>query len=134
MEMKPRRGDRWVKNFVYLKVKVKVAQSCSIVCEPMDCSLPGSSFHGILQARIVEWVAITLSRGIFPFQQSNLGLRECRQILYHLSHQGSPRWSLITHPEGGCELNSVSCFFGYNIAKVIVSDSVQLSGTLFAIP
>ena len=35
-----------------------VAQSCPIFCDPMDCSLPGSSVHGILQARILEWVAI----------------------------------------------------------------------------
>ena len=33
------------------------------VCDPMDCSLPGSSIHGILQARIPEWVAISFSRG-----------------------------------------------------------------------
>ena len=56
MEMKPWRGDRWVKKFVSLKVKVKVAQSCLILCDPMDCSLPGSTFHGILQARILESV------------------------------------------------------------------------------
>ena len=36
--------------------KVKVTQSFSTLCNPMDCSLPGSSIHGILQARIVEWV------------------------------------------------------------------------------
>ena len=35
-----------------------VAQSCPTLCEPTDCSLPGSSVHGILQARILEWVAI----------------------------------------------------------------------------
>ena len=55
----------------------------------MDCSLPGSSVHGILQARILEWVAIPVSRGIFPVQGLNLDLLHCRQILYHLSHQGS---------------------------------------------
>ena len=38
-----------------------VAQSCPTVCDPMDCSLPGSSVHGILQARIMEWVAISFS-------------------------------------------------------------------------
>ena len=43
-------------------VKVKVAQSCPAVCDPMDCSLPGSSVHGILQARMLEWVAIPFSR------------------------------------------------------------------------
>ena len=43
------------------KVKVSVTQSCPILCDPMDamdCSLPGSSVHGILQARILQWVAI----------------------------------------------------------------------------
>ena len=41
----------------------EVTQSCPNLCDPMDCSLPGSSFHGILQARILEWVAISFSRG-----------------------------------------------------------------------
>ena len=47
------------------KVKVKsfVAQLCLTLCDPMDCSLPGSSVHGILQARILEWVAMPSSRG-----------------------------------------------------------------------
>ena len=44
------------------EVKVLVAQSCLILCDPMDCSLPGSSAHRILQARILEWVAIPFSR------------------------------------------------------------------------
>ena len=39
------------------------AQSCSTLCDPMDCSPPGSCVHGILQARILEWVAISSSRG-----------------------------------------------------------------------
>ena len=50
---------------------------------------PGFSVHGILQARILEWVSIPFSRGIFPTQGSNLGLLNCRQILYCLSHQVS---------------------------------------------
>ena len=41
----------------------EVAQSCLSLCDPMDCSLPGSSIHGILQARVLEWVAISFSRG-----------------------------------------------------------------------
>ena len=40
-----------------------VAQSCPTHCNPMNCSLPSSSVHGILQARILEWVAISFSRG-----------------------------------------------------------------------
>ena len=38
-----------------------VTQSCPTLCDPMDCSLPGSSVHGIFQARILEWVAISYS-------------------------------------------------------------------------
>ena len=41
----------------------EVALSCLTLCKPVDCSLPGSSVHGILQARILEWVAISFSRG-----------------------------------------------------------------------
>ena len=43
--------------------KVKVPQSCPALCKPMDCSRPDSSVHGILQARILQWVAIPFSRG-----------------------------------------------------------------------
>ena len=42
---------------------VLVSQLCLILCNPMDCSPPGSSAHGILQARILEWVAMPFSRG-----------------------------------------------------------------------
>ena len=45
------------------KVKVLFAQSCPTLCDPMDCTPPGSSVHGILQARILEWVTIPFSRG-----------------------------------------------------------------------
>ena len=48
-----------------MKVKVLVAQSCSTLCDPIDCSPQGSSVHGILQARRLEWVAIPFSRGSF---------------------------------------------------------------------
>ena len=48
--------------YTYLQVKVLVVQYCLTLCNPMDCSLPGSSVQGILQARILEWVAIPFSR------------------------------------------------------------------------
>ena len=68
--------------------KVSVTQSCPTLCNPKDCSLPGSAVHGIFPARILEWVDIRL-QGIFLTQELNLGLLNCRLILYHLSHQGS---------------------------------------------
>ena len=45
-----------------VKVKLSVAQSCPILCDPMDCNLLGSSVCGILQARILAWVAVSFSR------------------------------------------------------------------------
>ena len=45
------------------KFKVSVSQSCPTLCDPVDCSLPGSSVREILQARILEWVAIPFSKG-----------------------------------------------------------------------
>ena len=45
------------------KKESEVAQSCPTLCDPMNCRPPGSSVHGILQARILEWVAISFSRG-----------------------------------------------------------------------
>ena len=45
------------------KIDSEVAQSCPTLCDPIDWGLPGSSIHGILQARILEWVAISFSRG-----------------------------------------------------------------------
>ena len=44
-------------------VQVKVAQLCLTLCDPMDCSLPDSAIHGILEGRILEWVPISFSRG-----------------------------------------------------------------------
>ena len=75
-----------------LCVCLLATQSCPPLCDPMDCSPPGSSVHGgVLQTRILEWVAIPFSRGIFPTQGSNLHLLLCRQILYHLTQLGSAR-------------------------------------------
>ena len=58
------------------------------LCNPMDCSPPGSSVHGILQARIPEWVARPSLQRIFPIQGSNSNFLHCSQLLYHRNHQG----------------------------------------------
>ena len=62
---------------------------------PVDCSPPGSSVHGILQTRILEYVAIAIPS--FLIQRLNLGIQHCRQIHYWLSHPGSPML-LLSHP------------------------------------
>ena len=53
----------WPTQSKALKWRSEVAQSCPTLCDPMDYSLPGSSIHGIFQARILEWGAISFSRG-----------------------------------------------------------------------
>ena len=71
---------------MYKCVKVKVTQLCPTLYDSEDYTV-----RGILQARILEWVAcLSLLQGIFTAQVSNPGLSHCRQILYELSHQGSP--------------------------------------------
>ena len=72
------------------EVEMLVAQSCATLCDPMDCSPPVSSVHGILQASILEWVAIPFSRGSSQARDQTWVSCIGRVILYHLSHQGSP--------------------------------------------
>ena len=69
------------------------AQSCLTLCNPKNCSPPGSSVHGILQSRVLEWVAISFSRGSSQSRDPTPGLLHCKQFLYCLNHQVSPtRW------------------------------------------
>ena len=84
---------------------VLVAESCLTLWDPMNCSLPGSSVHGILHARILEGVAIPFSRGSsWPKDQTWVSTH-CRWILYCLSHQGRPgrlqgrHWAHPDNPE-----------------------------------
>ena len=68
---------------VLVVVVVLVAQSCLTLCNSPDCSSPGSSVRGILQARMGGVGCHSLLQRIFLTQGSNLGLVHCRQILYH---------------------------------------------------
>ena len=75
--------------------KYLIAQLCLTLCDPMDCSPPDSSVHGISQARILEWAAISSSRGSSHARDWNCishisCVLHCRWILYPLSCWGSP--------------------------------------------
>ena len=70
-----------------------VTQSCPNLCNPMDCSLPGSSVHRGSPGKNTGPSCHALLLGIFLTQGSNPGLLHCRWILYHLCHEGSP-WML----------------------------------------
>ena len=101
------------------KVKVLVVQSCPTLCDPMNCSSPGSSVHGIFQVRILEWVANSSSRGSSwtrdPTHVSCIG----RRIPYHWA-EGRPhgktqsvcsriyRWgTLHACPQGSKKLKQI---------------------------
>ena len=74
----------------------EVAQSCPTLWDPVDCSLPGFSIHGIFQARVLEWVAISFSRGSSQPRDTNPGLLHCRQTLYPLSQEnGLNKWTVL---------------------------------------
>ena len=88
----------------------EVAQSSPTLCDPMDCSLPGSSIQGIFPGNSTGFSFYFLLQGIFPTQGLNPGLLHCRQTLYHLSHQGRPnglskckwkqQWDITSYPSG----------------------------------
>ena len=67
-----------------------VVQLCPTLCNPMDCSLPGTSVHGDSPGRNAGVGYYALLQGIFAAPGLNPGLPRCRRILYHLSHQGGP--------------------------------------------
>ena len=73
------------------------------------------TIHGILQARILEWVSLSLLQGIFPIQGWNPGLLYCRRILYQLSHQGSEPTVAVS---GGYSL-VVTCGLLISVASLV---------------
>src|SRR5574341_1416000 len=60
-------GCHFLLQCMKVKRESEVAQSCPTLCNPMDCSLPGSSVHWIFQARVLEWVAISCSNHLSKF-------------------------------------------------------------------
>ena len=77
MAIKNHNTDHRVKTHTYKpssphQSESEVAQSCPTLRDPMDCSLPGSSVHGIFQARVLEWVAIAFSKHICRHPQKTL--------------------------------------------------------------
>ena len=75
--------QKWRKQHA-LKLLFIVTEPCLTLWNPMDCSPPGSSVHGISQARTLEWAAMCFRRGIFRTQRPDLCLCIGRWILYHL--------------------------------------------------
>ena len=86
--------------YIYVLCCAKLLQLCPALCNPVDCSPPGSSVHGMLQARILEWVSMPSSKGSSqPRDLPNPGIKPrslaLRAVSLLLSHQGSPPLSSI---------------------------------------
>ena len=86
------------------KVKSEVVQSCPALCDPMDCSLPRSSIHGIFQAAVLERAAISFSRGSswprdWTWVSRTVGRRA--YLSHRLNHQGTGilafHWNCVLH-------------------------------------
>ena len=81
---------KWaVTRTLYTQLCVLVSPTGPALCDPMDCSHPGSSVYGVLQEEYWNGEPFPSPGGIFPTQGSNRGLLHCKQIPYCLSHQGS---------------------------------------------
>ena len=104
----------------------EVAQLCPTLCDPMDCSPPGSSIHGIFQARVLEWGAIAFS-GTFPAAAAAKSLQSCPTLCDPIdgSPPGSPvpgilqarvlEWVAISFSRGSSQprdRTQVSCTVG----------------------
>ena len=109
----------WYYCTLYNSVCVLVVQSCLTLCNTIDYFLPGSSGPWNSLGRNTRVGSYSLLQGIFPAQGLNLDLPHCRQILYHLSHKGSP--TLIKY-----------CIIKYTKVQLLVKDECTCQCTLDA--
>ena len=98
---------------------MKVSQSCPRLCNPMDCSPPGSSVHGILQARILEWVAIA-STGELPNPGITPGSPAWQVDSLLSEPPGQPSWS--DHLEQGSSRSRIWCLRTWGEADIIIKE------------
>ena len=102
-------------------------QSCLALCNPMDCGPPGSSVHGTFQARILEWVAISYSRGSSqPRDRTHLLHRQVDSL--PLSHLGSPTYQTLNSLSLTHSLLSLSLTHTQTIKQIVRSLTTSKSG------
>ena len=100
------------------------AQSCRTLCDPVDCSPPGSSVRGISQARTLEWVAISSSRGSSQPRDWTCIFCTGRWVLYCSAYQGFPSLRLVSNKSWTCKSH---CMCGCS-ATSVEYDSLQPHG------
>ena len=112
----------------------EIPQSFTTLGDPMDCNLRGSSVHGIFQARILEWIAISFSRRSSRPRGSNPGLPHCGQTLYRLSHQGEVDSFWFYFSPGGSLCEAIGLLIPSSFSFREYNDSWAYCSTLVAGP
>ena len=112
-------GCHFLLQCMKVKSESEVAQSCLTLRDPMDCSLPGSSIHGIFQARVLEWGAIAFSaKAVYMHAQSCLTLCDCNppgSSVHGISQARILEWVAISFSRGSSppwdqtHFSSISC-------------------------
>ena len=97
-------GCHFLLQCIKVKSESEVAQSCLTLSDPMDCSLPGSSIHGIFQARVLEWGAIAFS-GKWPYLEANF----CKKFIGIME----PRWNVR------CEVQQIWLMHNFTEAHLV---------------
>ena len=107
-------------------MKVLVSQSCPTLCDPMDYSLPDSSVHGILQARVLEWVAISFSRGCSRPRDWTWVSCVAGRLFYHLATwwlRDDLKICYLNFPYDCSEIGRVSSLFHKSKIMLKISNS-----------
>jgi len=128
-----------------VKTQSEIIQLCPSLCDPMDCSLLGSSVHGDSPGKDPGVVCHALIQGIFPTHGQNPGLLHCRQTLYCLSHQGalktqnSPSVPYLAHPTHSGSLSSTSSSYLFSLSHLCnstssISSCLDFAGLLTGFP
>jgi len=103
---------------------VLVAQSCPTPCDPIDCSLPGTSVHELLQARILEWIAILFSRGSSRARDQTLLSRIAGRFFTIWAARKSCTSELQKYKMVGRARNSIRLTFSFFLGDYITADVV----------
>ena len=127
-------GCHFLLQCMKVKSESEVAQSCLTLSDPMDCSLPGSSVHGIFQARVLEWggtvntypFSLLGSPLVSPLTADAGPLSRCLQLL-----EISRRGPFLFHPPATLRAKSISCYHPFASASAILGDPV---GSLIVFP
>ena len=107
----------------------EVAQSCPILCNPMDCSPPGSFIHGILPARVLEWVAISFSRGCsWPRDRTRVSRTAGRCFTLWATREMLtvvPAFSLISKNQSTAFFKIFHCKIHITVLTMVKSSSIK---------